>query len=182
MAFSEEATRDDLDDLFVLSSNLADRIRRETGLARLGSSQRAQVRALWSSNSTAAKFMAEGLAKARLSEPARARDLFRRAIANDPGHAPAHMALSEALLALGEHALAEKSAQRAYELRDDLPEPIGLVIEAAYFRASGHSLADKGLHEEAQQAFEQARRLFEEAGEHERAHRVARELTPGADG
>jgi tetratricopeptide (TPR) repeat protein len=81
----------------------------------------------------ALKAYSQAMAVRRTKGDFEALPLFRRAVELDPEFALAHGRLGTVLSNLGERVEAEKSASRAYELRDKVSERERLYIEARYF-------------------------------------------------
>jgi tetratricopeptide (TPR) repeat protein len=78
----------------------------------------------------AARWYSEGLARLRLGELAAARDLLVRAVAADPQHALAHLALSTAWSGLGFEAQARSEAEKAIRLSGALSLEQRLQVKA----------------------------------------------------
>jgi tetratricopeptide (TPR) repeat protein len=120
-------------DLFDLVARAGARLR-----ARLGTPAGAVParRASLPAHPQAARLYAEGLGRLRLLDAPAARTLLEKAVALEPGFAPAHTALSSAWEALGHDAQARAHAARAFDLSADLPQRERLLAEAR-FREAG---------------------------------------------
>ncbi|MGE0639000.1 MAG: protein kinase [Thermoanaerobaculia bacterium] len=121
-------------ELFDLARRAGEELRGDLGVAAGIPAREGALESTLSSKPEAVRLYAEGLEKERGFEPAAARGLFERAIAEDPEFAQAHAALAATLSDLGfeDGALAE--ARKAYELAGDLPRTDVLTIEALYRR------------------------------------------------
>lgn len=118
-----------------LVEETATRLRRQLGVATVSQQQALQLEAVISDDPEAREAYTRGLEKLRAYDAAGARTELQRAIAEDPSHALAHLALSQAQAALGYDELAQKSARDAYELleRKELPREHELSIDANYY-------------------------------------------------
>jgi tRNA A-37 threonylcarbamoyl transferase component Bud32/tetratricopeptide (TPR) repeat protein/TolB-like protein len=90
----------------------------------------AGLRAWRPSSLQAASAYAEGVAALRRFDYLRARPLLERAIAAEPGYAPAHLELALLLAAQGYQTKAEESARAALRLAPPAPRKARLEVEA----------------------------------------------------
>jgi hypothetical protein len=79
-----------------------------------------------------AELYAEGRKLLRRFDPVGARQVLTRVVATEPNYPLGHLALSDALLELGNESAAHKEIQRAFELSERLPLAERLLIEARY--------------------------------------------------
>jgi eukaryotic-like serine/threonine-protein kinase len=119
-------------DLAELVSRSGDRLREVLRIGAVSATAADQVRGAIPENPAAARFYAEGLVKLRSFDALAARDLFIKAIAADPHHAPSHAALSECWSALGYDHNAEQEAKKAVELSSKLSREDQLAVEGRY--------------------------------------------------
>lgn len=117
-------------ELFALVGRAGEKLRRELGVDESGGKV---AQAALAASPEAARLYAEGLQKLRLFDPVEARDLLARAVAADPGHAPAHSALAAAWAALGYDGKAREEARAALDRAGGLPEEEKLLIQGRYF-------------------------------------------------
>jgi tetratricopeptide (TPR) repeat protein/tRNA A-37 threonylcarbamoyl transferase component Bud32 len=117
-------------ELFALVGRAGEKLRRKLGVDESGGKV---ARASLAANPEAARLFAEGLQKLRLFDPVGARDLLARAVAVDPGNAPAHSGLAAAWAALGYDGKAREEAKAALDLAGGLPEEEKLLIQGRYF-------------------------------------------------
>jgi len=122
--------------IFEMISRLGSNLRRELGVAQLSAAERQQVRQALPATPSAARLYAEGLQRLRLFDAAAGRDLFARAITEDPSHALAHSALASAWSALGYQEKAAAAAKVGVGLAGTLPEEDRLQIEAGFLQLS----------------------------------------------
>src|SRR2546427_5197886 len=83
------------------SARAGTNLREKMGAGGVSDRENAGTKALFPSNSQAAKFYAEGLEKQRAFEPQEARHLLEEAVVADPRYALAHSALAESWFNLG---------------------------------------------------------------------------------
>jgi len=107
-------------------------LRQKLGAGELSPTTSTAVRASLPSNPQAARLYAEGLAKLRVFDALGARELFEKAVAADPNHAPAHSALAAAWSALGYGREARDEARKAMELSANLSREERLSVEGRY--------------------------------------------------
>ncbi|HLX86123.1 MAG TPA: tetratricopeptide repeat protein [Terriglobales bacterium] len=124
---SEKGSESEIDSLV---SKAGAELRAKLGMAALSDEQSAAVRTSLPSKPEAARLYAEGIEKLRLFDALAARDLLEKAVAIDPGYAPAHSALAQAWLTLGYDAKAKDQARRALELSSKSSGEERLLIEA----------------------------------------------------
>ena len=140
LTLSETGTEADLLDLV---SRTGARLRTGLGIGTVPADVTAAMRASQPSNTIAAQYYAEGLTKLRRWDAVEARDLLVKAIAAEPGYAPAHTALSATWLLLGNRGEEIAEARRAMELSAGLSREQRLVIEGRYraTRANGNRVS-----------------------------------------
>jgi DNA-binding winged helix-turn-helix (wHTH) protein/tetratricopeptide (TPR) repeat protein/TolB-like protein len=124
-------------DLLELVSRTGTRLRAGFGIGAVSADVTAAMRASQPSNAIAARYYAEGLTRLRRWDAAEARDLLLKAIAVEPGYAPAHAALSFTWLLLGDRGEEIAEARRAMELSAGLSREERLVIEGRYRETHG---------------------------------------------
>jgi eukaryotic-like serine/threonine-protein kinase len=129
LALSETGTEADLLDLV---SRTGARLRAGLGIGTVSADVTAAMRASQPSNTIAARYYAEGLTRLRRWDAAEARDLLLKAIAAEPGYAPAHTALSATWRLLGNRGEEIAESRRAMELSAGLSREERLVIEGRY--------------------------------------------------
>jgi tetratricopeptide (TPR) repeat protein len=132
---SEKGSESEIDSLVAKAGA---ELREKLGMAALSDEQSAAVRTSLPSKPEAARLYAEGIEKLRLFDALAARDLLEKAVAIDPGYAPAHSALAQAWLTLGYDAKAKDQARRALELSSKSSGEERLLIEGR----SHETLAD----------------------------------------
>jgi tRNA A-37 threonylcarbamoyl transferase component Bud32/TolB-like protein len=118
------------DDVLKLVERLAAKVRGKLDVGDLSASQRAGLAAALPEKPEVQKLYAEGLAQLRVEACSAARGPLEQAIAAEPGFAPAHSALSEALQCLGFDTRADEEARRAVELSSKLTEDAQLAARA----------------------------------------------------
>jgi DNA-binding winged helix-turn-helix (wHTH) protein/tetratricopeptide (TPR) repeat protein len=122
--------------LFVLVDEAATRLRGKLGLeAPVIEGSRAAAAAALPARPEAAQLYAEGLEKLRQSDAMAARPLLERAITIEPGYPLAHVALSQALAALGFDQGAVGEAKKAVALSGRLTRAQQLEIAAGLAEA-----------------------------------------------
>lgn len=134
LTLSEAGTEAELLDLV---SRTGVRLRAAFGIGAVSAEATATMRASQPSNTIAARYYAEGLTRLRRWDAAEARDLLVKAIAVEPGYAPAHAALSFTWLLLGNRAEEIAESRRAMELSAGLSREERLVIEGRYRETLG---------------------------------------------
>jgi tetratricopeptide (TPR) repeat protein len=123
---SEKGNESEID---TLVSRAGAELRAKLGIAALSDEQSAIVRTSLPSNPEAARLYAEGLQKLRLFDALSARDLLEKAVALDPGYAPAHSALAQAWFTLGYDEKAKEQAKRALQMSSKASNEDRLLIE-----------------------------------------------------
>lgn len=118
--------------LFQLVSRAGEHLRAQLAVPATPENQVAGVNTWLPSNTEAARWYAEGLAKLRLFDALAARELLERAIQADSNYALAHSALAEAWSELGYEERAKGEARRSFELADKLSRNDKLFVEARY--------------------------------------------------
>jgi serine/threonine protein kinase/tetratricopeptide (TPR) repeat protein len=131
-SFTETGTEGEMLDL--VSRTGAD-LRRKLGIEN--PAEPSEVQASFPSNAGAARLYSSGLAKLRVFEAQDARAILEKAVAADPGYAPAHTALADAWSTLGYDAKARQESKKAFELSNGLSREEKLDVEARY-RAISH--------------------------------------------
>jgi tetratricopeptide (TPR) repeat protein len=126
-SFSESGT---VDGLLATLENVGARLRSRLGAG--GPPARAML-----TNLETARLYSEGLARLRLFDAPRARDLLTQAAAAEPHDPRIHSALAAAWSALGHDEAARREALRAFELSGSLPSEERQAIEARY-RETAH--------------------------------------------
>jgi len=129
---AEEGLKGTEDNLFDLISKAGVRLRDRLNAGELSTEQVKAIRASLPENPEAARYFADGLAKLRLYDNLGARELLLHAIAIEPGHALAHVALAQSWRALGYDARARDEGEKAWRLSKDLSREDQLWIEAFY--------------------------------------------------
>jgi DNA-binding winged helix-turn-helix (wHTH) protein/tetratricopeptide (TPR) repeat protein len=118
--------------LFDLASQAGTRLRERLGANPVPAEAINAARASLPSSQQATRLYAEGRAKLWDFDFLAARDLLLKAIAADPGNAPAHIALADAWANLGYVVTAQEEAKRALELSSALSREEQLSIEGRY--------------------------------------------------
>jgi class 3 adenylate cyclase/tetratricopeptide (TPR) repeat protein len=119
--------------LFDLVSQEGAELRQHLGVRAVTTKQEAYVRASFPSDSDAARYYAEGLAKLRLFDAIGARDVLEKAVDASPNFAPAHSALAEAWSTLGYDEKAQTEAKMALNLSSALTREEQMMIEGRYY-------------------------------------------------
>jgi DNA-binding winged helix-turn-helix (wHTH) protein/tetratricopeptide (TPR) repeat protein/TolB-like protein len=114
-----------------LVSNASTTIRSRLGVPALAQDQLSGIEATRPAASAAAYYY-QGLAKLRSFDALAAREQLEKAVEAEPNFAPAHLALAEALDALGYSKLAREQAEKAYNNSERLPAREKLLVEARY--------------------------------------------------
>lgn len=133
---SEKGSETQIDDLVASAGN---ELRQKLGIAPLSDAQSASVRASLPSNPEAARLYSQGLQALRLFDAQSARNLFDKAVAIEPDHAPTHEALAAALSALGYDDKAKEQAKKALALSTQASREERLLIEAQSHKLLGQS-------------------------------------------
>ena len=129
-------------EIFALVNRLGSDLREKCGAGSISSADVATLAASHPANPKAAQLYADGLARLRAFDALGARDALLKAIAEEPGYAPSHVALSSAWETLGYAAKAKEEIQRAAELSGSLAREDRLEIQARAHEMNGE-------HEEA---------------------------------
>ncbi len=145
-------------DLFNLVARAGVKLRQELGAVDEAAGPR-EARASLASSPEAARLYSEGMSRLRSFEPAAARELLERAVAEDPRNALAHSALATALSTLGYEIRAREEAKRAFDLSANMAQEDRLLIEGRYREA----LQDWG---KAMEIYWTLWRLFPDSLEH----------------
>jgi serine/threonine protein kinase/tetratricopeptide (TPR) repeat protein len=132
-SFSKKGTESGID---ALVSDAGAELREKLGVAAVTDKDAAALRASLPSNSDAARFYSQGLAKLRERDVLAARDLLQKAVAAEPNFALAHAALSGAWQGLGYDSKAASEAKAAYDLSSSLGREDRLSIEGRYREAT----------------------------------------------
>lgn len=119
--------------LFALVARAGKRLRQELGVTE--GADAISPRAALPADPVATRLYTEGIAKLRLFDPVRARDLLSQAVAADPGNALAHSGLSAAWATLGYDVKASAEAKAAYQLASGLPQEERLLIHGRYLES-----------------------------------------------
>lgn len=132
-SFSKKGTESGID---ALVSDAGAELRGKLGVAAVTDKDAAALKASLPSNSDAARFYSQGLAKLRERDVLAARDLLQKAVAAEPNFALAHAALSGAWQGLGYDPEAASEAKSAYDLSASLGRENRLSIEGRYREAT----------------------------------------------
>jgi eukaryotic-like serine/threonine-protein kinase len=132
-SFSKKGTESGID---ALVSDAGAELREKLGVAAVTDKDAAALRASLPSNSDAARFYSQGLAKLRERDVLAARDLLQKAVAAEPNFALGHAALSGAWQGLGYDSNAASEAKAAYDLSSSLGREDRLSIEGRYREAT----------------------------------------------
>ncbi len=138
VSVSEKGNESEID---TLVSKAGAELRTKLGIAALSDEQSAVVRTSLPSNAEAARLYAEGLEKLRLFDAITARDLLQKTVTLDPGHAPSHSALAQALSTLGYDDKAKHEAKKALDLSAKFSREERLLIEGRSHEMLGESAA-----------------------------------------
>ena len=133
VAMSETGTETHL---FELVSQAGENLRNRLGIQAVTRKEAAEVAVALPKNHDAARFYSEGLAKLRVFDALAARDLFLKAIAEEPTFALSHASLATAWATLGYDENARDEAKRAFELSSNLPRAERLLVEGRYYEMS----------------------------------------------
>lgn len=133
VAMSETGTETHL---FDLVSQAGENLRTRLGLQAVTRKEAAEVAVALPKNHDAARFYSEGLAKLRVFDALAARDLFLKAIAEEPTFALSHATLATAWAGLGYDENAATEAKQAFQLSTNLPRAERLLVEGRYYEMS----------------------------------------------
>jgi eukaryotic-like serine/threonine-protein kinase len=122
-------------DVTALVSRAGAGLRSRLGLPPITGQEEAVAKAPQPANPAAARLYSEGLEKLGLFDALAARDLLRKAVAAEPGYAPALAALATAWADLGYDRSARESAQKALDLSAGLSRTERLLIKGRYHEA-----------------------------------------------
>jgi TolB-like protein len=134
------------DQIFTLVNRLGTQLREKCGGGSISSADVATIAASHPVNPRAAQLYADGLARLRAFDALGARDSLVKAIAEQPGYAPSHVALSSALETLGYAAKANEEIQKAADLSGSLARQDRMEIQARAYEMNGQ-------HEKAVQTY-----------------------------
>jgi serine/threonine protein kinase/tetratricopeptide (TPR) repeat protein len=126
---SEQGTQSQFFDLI---KRVGGTLREKCGARELTADEMEATRASEPTNTEAARYYAEGLARLRQFDAQAARDSFQLAVKADPNHALAHSALAAAWSQLGYDQNAIDASKKAFDLSEKLPRGEKLSIEARY--------------------------------------------------
>jgi len=126
---SEQGTQSQFFDLI---KRVGGTLREKCGARELTADELEATRASEPTNTEAARYYSEGLAKLRQFDALAARDSFQLAVKADPNHALAHSALAAAWSQLGYDQNAIDASKMAFDLSEKLPRGEKLSIEARY--------------------------------------------------
>ena len=126
---SEQGTQSQFFDLI---KRVGGTLREKCGSRELTADELEATRASEPTNTEAARYYAEGLARLRQFDALAARDSFQLAVKADPNHALAHSALAAAWSQLGYDQNAIDESKKAFDLSEKLPRGEKLSIEARY--------------------------------------------------
>jgi tetratricopeptide (TPR) repeat protein/predicted Ser/Thr protein kinase len=134
---SESGAEQNLPDL---ATRVGEQLRHKLGIASPSADDEAHTKSSQPSNLTATRLYSEGLQKLHSFDSVAARDLFEKAIGEDPNYALAHSALAQAWRSLGYGKRSASEAKKALDLSASLSRENRLAIEAQY-RESTHDRA-----------------------------------------
>jgi eukaryotic-like serine/threonine-protein kinase len=115
-----------------LVTDAGTKLREKLGAAAVSVEEAGEVRAALPSNPEAARLYSEGLARLRLFDALKARDLLAESTRLEPGFAMAHSSLAAAWSALGYDVKAGEEAKKAFDLSANLSHEERLLTEARY--------------------------------------------------
>lgn len=118
--------------LFDLVSQAGENLRNRLGIQAVSRKEAAEVAVALPKNHDAARFYSEGLAKLRVFDAQAARDLFLKAVSQEPAFALSHAGLATAWATLGYDENARAEAKQAFELSSSLPRAERLLVEGRY--------------------------------------------------
>ena len=119
-------------ELFTLASQVGGELRRRLGSSALSGNERAELRAQRPASPEVAQLYADGLVRLRRFDPAGARRILERVVEADPDFPLGHLALADALHALGYDERQRVEVQRAFALSGNLRREERSLIEARY--------------------------------------------------
>lgn len=120
------------DQLFQLATKVGAELRQNLGVARLSTTESAQVRADLSADPQATRLYAQGLDKLRSFDALGARDLLQKAVAAEPGNALFHSSLAQSWAKLGYDLNAQAEAKKAFQLSSHASRADQLLVEGYY--------------------------------------------------
>ena len=126
---SESGGESDLSDIV---ARTAKSLRMKLAVGEAATAETSAVRAALPTDTTAARFYAEGLNKLRNFDAQGARHSLEQAVTVDPQFALAHSALAAAWSQLGYDANAAREAKRAFDLSSGLSREDHLAVEANF--------------------------------------------------
>jgi eukaryotic-like serine/threonine-protein kinase len=133
VAVSESGTESNL---FSLVARAGEELRAQLGVGAITNEQAAEVATALPLKPEQARLYWEGLARLRVFDALRARDLLLKAVAAEPGYALSHSALATAWAQLGYDENARVQAKQAFDLSTNLSRAERLLVEARYREAS----------------------------------------------
>ena len=119
-------------ELFSLASRVGGELRSRLGGTTLSGDEQAELRAQRPASPELAQLYAEGLLRLRRFDPASARRSLSRLVEADPDYPLGHLALADALHALGYDERARAEVKRAFALSGSLRREDRSLIEARY--------------------------------------------------
>jgi DNA-binding winged helix-turn-helix (wHTH) protein/tetratricopeptide (TPR) repeat protein/TolB-like protein len=122
--------------LLDLVSRTGEKLRDSLGVAALSPKQVQEAQALRPSTPKSSRHYVEGIARLHAFNPPGALAALQQAVAEDPGSAVIHSALSQTWSLLGYEANAVDEANKALELGRSLPREERLAIEGRLYKAS----------------------------------------------
>ena len=131
-SFTKSGNEADVADLVSVAGSA---VRGDFGIAEISADEAAAVSATLPSNSEAARFYSEGLAKLRSFDDLGAREALEKAVAADPNLAVGHAALSTAWSHLGYDEKARQEGKKALDLSQSLTREESLWVEGQYREA-----------------------------------------------
>jgi len=124
-------------ELFAMVSLVGRELRSQLGLAPLTHGELTSLRAARPASLEVAQLYAQGRKLLQRFDPVAAQKVLARVVEAEPDYPLGHLALSDALLALGREAEARREIRRAFELSGPLPRAARSLIEARYHEAPG---------------------------------------------
>ena len=115
-----------------LATHVGERLRHKLGISDPSADDEVRTKSSQSPSLTATRLYSEGLQKLHSFDSVTARDLFEKAIAEDPNYALAHSALARAWWSLGYGKKSASEAKKAVDLSANLSRENRLAIEAQY--------------------------------------------------
>ena len=119
-------------DLFNLTSKVGGMLRSQLGTSALSGDERAELRAQRPASPEVAQLYADGQRRLRRFDPAGARRTLERVVEADPDFPLGHLALADALHALGHEERMRVEVRRAFALSGNLRREERSLIEARY--------------------------------------------------